>query len=150
MAASCAAKDDPDSVWPHFCPSKAAAYLYAILFGLTLLAHIVQAIIYRKGYSWVIAMGALWEVGCYIFRIQSINQPTKESWYTAWFVLILLAPLWINAYVYMALGRMVYNFTASARILRVKAWRFGLLFVLLDILYVINHWSKSPYRARAC
>lgn len=73
-------------------------------------------------------------MGCYIFRVLSINYPTDISFYTAWFLLILLAPLWINAYIYMVLGRMVYNFTASARILRVKAWRFGLYFVLLDIL----------------
>ena len=34
----------------------------------------------------------------------------------------------------MVMGRMVYNFTPSASILKVKAWRFGLYFVLLDIL----------------
>ena len=34
----------------------------------------------------------------------------------------------------MVLGRMVYNFTASAKILGLKAWRFGLYFVLLDII----------------
>ena len=34
----------------------------------------------------------------------------------------------------MVLGRMVYNFTASAKILDIKAWRFGLYFVLLDIV----------------
>ena len=36
----------------------------------------------------------------------------------------------------MVLGRMVYNFTSSAKILGVKAWRFGLYFVLLDIAFV--------------
>ena len=133
MAIHCPAKDDPNTNW-NFCPNEAASYLYAILFGFTLIVHIAQGIIHRKGYSWVVAMGALWETACYAFRIQSIHRPTEESWYTAWFVLILLAPLWINAYVYMALGRMVYNFTSSARILRIKAWRFGLYFVLLDIL----------------
>ena len=35
----------------------------------------------------------------------------------------------------MVLGRMVYNFTANAKILGVKAWRFGLYFVLLDIAF---------------
>jgi hypothetical protein len=133
MTAQCLAKDDPDSVW-DFCPNKAASYLYAVLFSLTLIAHIAQAIIHRKGYSWVVIMGALWEAACYAFRTHSIYEPTKESWYTVWFVLILLAPLWINAYVYMALGRMVYNFTTSAKILGIKAWRFGLYFVLLDIV----------------
>ena len=139
MTAHCQAKDDPNSQWPPFCPNKGAAYLYAILFALTFIAHVTQGIIYRKGYSWVVAMGALWEFGCYIFRILSINNPTNSSFYTVYFLLILLAPLWINAYVYMVLGRMVYNFTASARIMHVKAWRFGLIFILLDILYVLSN-----------
>ncbi|KAG8529744.1 uncharacterized protein KY384_005225 [Bacidia gigantensis] len=133
----CAARDDPDSKWPNFCPSTAAAYLYCILFALTLIAHITQSIIYRKGYSWVVAMSALWQFLAYAFRIVSIKNPTKTSWYSAWFILILLAPLWINAYVYMVLGRMVYNYTKSAKILGVKAWRFGLTFVGLDIVAFI-------------
>ena len=37
----------------------------------------------------------------------------------------------------MVLGRLVYNFTANAKILGVKAWRFGLYFVLLDIAFVL-------------
>lgn len=31
---------------------------------------------------------------------------------------------------------MVYNFTTRARIIGIKAWRFGLYFVLLDIVFV--------------
>ena len=147
MAAGCQAKDDPNSMWPSFCPSKGASIFYAVLFGLTVIAHITQAIIYRKGYSWVVIMGAAWEMGCYIFRTLSIGKPDNESFYTAWFLLMLLAPLWINAYVYMALGRMVYNFTSSARILKVKAWRFGLYFVLLDILYVFPTASSLPIQS---
>ena len=56
-----------------------------------------------------------------------------------------LAPLWINAYVYMVLGRMVYNFTTSAKILGVKAWRFGLYFVLLDIVFVLQSHPRATY-----
>ena len=33
----------------------------------------------------------------------------------------------------MVMGRMVYNFTPTASVFKVKAWRFGLIFVLLDI-----------------
>lgn len=33
----------------------------------------------------------------------------------------------------MVLGRMVFNFTTKAKILKINAWRFGLYFVLLDI-----------------
>ena len=44
----------------------------------------------------------------------------------------------------MVLGRMVYNFTTGAKILGVKAWRFGLYFVLLDIVFVLQI-SLSSY-----
>lgn len=44
----------------------------------------------------------------------------------------------------MVLGRMVYNFTSSAKILKFKAWRFGLYFVLLDIVaFVIQAAGAS-------
>jgi len=86
----CPAKDEPNSNW-SFCPNTAAAYLFAVLFGLTLVAHIAQGIIYRKGFSWVIAMAALWQTACYAFRIVSINQPTNSAWCSAWFILILVS-----------------------------------------------------------
>lgn len=89
----CPAQTDPNTAWPGFCPNSGAAYLYAILFGLTLTTHIVQSIIYRKGYSWVIAMGALWQTACYVFRILSIEYVTNDTYYTVWFVLMLVRPL---------------------------------------------------------
>ncbi|KAG8526875.1 uncharacterized protein KY384_008304 [Bacidia gigantensis] len=133
----CPAKDDPHSEWPRFCPAVGPAYLYTVLFGLTFLTHFVQAITYRKGYCWVITMGAIWQTAAYIFRVLSIQHITNETFYILWFVLILLAPLWTNAFVYMVLGRMVYNYTSTAKILGVKAWRCTLIFVLLDILAFI-------------
>lgn len=45
-----------------------------------------------------------------------------------------VSPIFTNAYAYMVMGRMVYNFTPSASVFKVKAWRFGLIFVLLDIV----------------
>ena len=87
---TCPAQADPNSQWPGFCPNKGAAYLFAVLFGLALLAHIIQAIVYRKGYSWVIAMGALWQLACYVFRILSIEHVTNELFYSAWFILMLV------------------------------------------------------------
>ena len=89
---SCPARTDPNTVWPAFCPNSGAAYFYVILFVLTLIAHIVQSIIYRKGYSWVIAMGALWEMSAYVFRILSIKHVANETFYSVWFILILVRP----------------------------------------------------------
>ena len=128
---TCPALSEPNSGW-SFCPNVGAAYFYAILFGLTMVTHFFQAIYYRKGYCWVITMSAVWQAATYAFRIYSIQNPTNEWPYVAWFVLILCAPLWTNAFVYMVFGRMVYNYTASKKHFGVKAWRFGLYFVLLD------------------
>ena len=80
----------PNTLW-DFCPSSAAAYLFTILFGLTMLVHLGQGIYHRKGYCWVITMGALWQTLTYIFRILSIQNPAALSEYAAWFVLILVS-----------------------------------------------------------
>lgn len=91
---NCPAQTDPNTQWPAggLCPNSGAAYFFAVLFGLALTAHIVQSIIYRKGYSWVIAMGALWQTVCYVFRILSIKYVANETYYTVWFVLMLVGP----------------------------------------------------------
>lgn len=124
---------DDKSVW-SFCPNLPAAYVFALLFAATLIGHIAQGIIHRKGYSWVVAMSALWQTGAYVFRIISIKNPTSNGPYMIYFILLQVAPLLINAYIYMVFGRMIFNFTADARIAKIKAWRFGLYFVLLDVL----------------
>lgn len=114
---TCPAVTDPDTLW-NFCPSVAAAYLLAVIFGLVTFAHIAQAIIYHKPYCWVICMSAVWQTAAYGFRIASIDNPSSVGAYSAWFILILVAPLWTNAFVYMVFGRMVYNYTATARLFK--------------------------------
>ena len=90
-----------------FCPSISAAYLFVVLFGLATIAHLVEGIIYRKSYSIVIVIAAGWQTAGFIFRVLSIDNPWSSGDYSGWFILILTGPLWINAYVYMCMGRMV-------------------------------------------
>lgn len=84
-----ALENEETTQW-SFCPSLPAAYLFAVLFGLTLCAHVGQAIYHRKGYSWVIITSALIQFLAYIFRIVSINTPDNETSYILWFVFILV------------------------------------------------------------
>lgn len=146
---------DPDKTTWNFCPNIAAAYLFAVLFVLTTGAHLVQAIIYRKGYSWVIITSGLLQIINYVARIVSIKNPNSDAALIVWFIAILvgnpeilhvvwlwmaksrqIAPLFTNAYVYMVMGRMVYNFIPSTTLAGVKAWRISLYFVLLDFVSV--------------
>lgn len=124
---------DKDVMW-EFCPNVSAAYIMAAAFTITLIAHISQGVIHRKGYSWVVSMSALWQAACYFFRVVSIRNPKSETPFIAWFILINIAPIWLNAYIYQVFGRVIFNFTDTARLAKIKAWRFGLYFVLLDIL----------------
>ncbi|KAJ4139238.1 hypothetical protein NW765_003137 [Fusarium oxysporum] len=79
-------------------------------------------------------MGAAWETIGFAFKtLGSRNQ--QNMTYLIWGQLFfLLAPLWINAFVYMAVARMVYFRMPDRKLLGIKAIRMTLLFVWLDII----------------
>jgi len=154
--ATCEAITNPNTVWPPMCPNIAAAYFYAVLFGLVFITHIVQMFWSRKPYCWVICVSAGMQTAAYILRVLSIQHVTNANYYTYWFILMMvsqvlqqsvlwrvtsrsptllpqIAPIWTNAFAYMVMGRMVYNFTHTASVFKLPAWHFGLLFVLLDV-----------------
>lgn len=95
-----------------YVPSFAAAVLFCALFGLTLLAHSVQAYMFRKvciflrpkkdklytnylpqRFCWVIIMGALWELAAMVLRALLTRHQNVVAYYTPSFLLMLLAPL---------------------------------------------------------
>ncbi|KAM0263964.1 hypothetical protein ACHAQJ_000999 [Trichoderma viride] len=131
------------SMW-DFSPSLGASIAFLIFFVITTVVHLGQAIYYKKKYCWVVVMSGVWQVLTYIFRTVSIQKPDSFNYYAAWFVLILIAPLWTNAFVYMVFGRMVWNYTENRRLWRIKAPHFGLVFVLLDILsFVVQVYGAA-------
>lgn len=83
-------------------------------------------------------MGGLWETAAFVIRILAVENQSSQGLYTPQFVLILIAPLWINAFDYMVLGRMVHYFLPGCRILGFKPQRMALVFVLLDITYEVS------------
>jgi hypothetical protein len=126
--------NDPNSLW-LYCPSYGAAIAFSVLYGLATLIHTAQAFHHRKPFAWVLIMGALWETTGYICRTLSVTQQLNESFYTLQQIFIILAPLWINAFVYMCIGRMVHCFlpVREDKVFGIRARRITLLFVLGDI-----------------
>ncbi|KAK9369491.1 RTA1 like protein-domain-containing protein [Lipomyces kononenkoae] len=120
-----------------YFPSFGAAILFSILFGLTLICHAVQGYIYKKKYTWVIMMGALWEFLAFIFRTLLTRNQSSVGYDTAHVILFLVAPLWINAFLYMTLGRLIYFFIPDHRLSGISAQRYGTVFVCLDIIAFI-------------
>ncbi|KAL1862604.1 hypothetical protein VTK73DRAFT_6731 [Phialemonium thermophilum] len=133
---SCKALTTPDTMW-NFCPSLAASILFLVLFALTTLAHLAQAVYHRRPYCWVIVMSGALQVVTYVFRTVSILTPASFGDYAAWFVLILIAPLWTNAFVYMVFGRAVWSYRDDGRVWGLSARLFGIVFVALDIVALI-------------
>jgi RTA1 like protein len=129
----CYPTDDPDAFWAY-CPSFGAAITFSCFFGLVSIAHIIQAVVYKKPFSWVLIMGSFWECGGYVFRSLGVTAQKNEGWATTQSLLILLAPLWINAYVYMLLGRMVHFFLNKRKVYGIKAKHFTWIFVSLDVV----------------
>ncbi|KUJ14207.1 uncharacterized protein LY89DRAFT_736254 [Mollisia scopiformis] len=148
MTTTCAATQPHNgkkSVW-DFCPSKPAAYLFVVLFALTTLGHLVQTIYHRKPYCFVLVISGLLQVATFVFRLISIEHPSSSGAYAAYFVL-MIAPLFTNAVVYMVMGRMTWNFIPDAKLYNVTAWRFGTLFVILDIFALFVQLSGASSAA---
>lgn len=140
---TCKALTTPDTMW-SFCPNMGASVFFILVFAATTGIHIYQAYRYRKPYSWVIIMSSIWQFLTYIFRSLSIQNPASFGNYAAWFVLILVAPLWTNAYSYMVFGRLVWNYTPDRKVWGLRAIRFGAVFVVLDIIaFVIQVYGAA-------
>jgi RTA1 like protein len=129
------AVSDPNNQW-KYCPSYPAAITFAVLFGLTSCLHIFQAWHYRKSFCWVLIMGALWEFTSLVTRVISINDPTNKSVSQTTFVFLILAPMWINAFDYMVLGRMIYFYLPEKALARIPGRRLAVYFVCADITCV--------------
>jgi hypothetical protein len=130
----------PQCLNPHdpnanflYCPSTGAAVTFSVLFALTFTAHIAQAFIYKKRFCWVIIMATLWETTGFILRVLATQHQASVGFATPSQLLILLAPLWINAFAYMILGRMIHFYLPDQKVWGIKAKRLTLIFVLLDI-----------------
>ena len=130
----CLAHDDPNRIF-DYCPSFGASIAASVLFGVITITHIYLAAKHRKPFCWVLIMAALWETSGYAIRSYNITRQAESGVNTAQFLLILLAPLWVNAFVYMTLGRMIHFFLPEGedRIFGVRARRVTKMFVWFDV-----------------
>jgi hypothetical protein len=118
-------------------PSYSAAIAFSVLFCTLTLAHTVLAFTFRKRFCWVIIMASAWESAAFILRALGSHNQQSETFAIASQLFFLLAPLWINAFVYMTAGRLIYFLHPEKKIWRIKAISLGKWFVWLDIFSFI-------------
>ncbi|KAK2061766.1 RTA1 domain-containing protein [Colletotrichum caudatum] len=121
------------AIWNYY-PNFVAAVVFTGLFALLTAVHIWQAARHKKRWCWVIIMASIWETLAFVFRAASSKQQQSDGVYLVFQIFILLAPIWVNAFAYMTLGRMIYFFHPSRSLLRIPAPTFAAIFVGLDII----------------
>lgn len=125
-------EDACNAQWAY-SPSFGAAIALSILFAMLTIAHTTFAITYRKGFCWVIIMAATWETVGFALRAAAAHDQQNGAIAIGSQLFFLLAPLWINAFVYMTAGRLIYTFHPNKAIWGIKAISLGKWFVWLDI-----------------
>ncbi|KAI1453007.1 RTA1 like protein-domain-containing protein [Annulohypoxylon moriforme] len=121
------------ALWDYY-PSFSAAMVFTFLFGLLTIAHLYQSIIYRKKFCWVIVMASFWETMAYLLRTVSTRYQSNTAIYLIFQIFILLSPLWVNAFAYMVLGRMIYFFAPSHEVFGIPAPTLAAAFVTFDFV----------------
>jgi hypothetical protein len=81
-----------NSLW-NYSPSFAGAIIMSVIFGILSLVHLIQMIVYKKWFCWVIAMGAAWECAGFVLRAAAAKNQASMAFAIVSQLLILLAPL---------------------------------------------------------
>ncbi|KAK8091781.1 hypothetical protein PG997_002142 [Apiospora hydei] len=125
----------------NFDPKFEPAVAVAILFGIFTLIHLVLGIAYRKKFSWVLIMGATWETISFVLHALGSKDQQNIAYASAAQILFLLAPLWINAFVYMTFTRAAWYYhyppEAQRRLLGIPITALTKIFVWADVLAFI-------------
>jgi hypothetical protein len=124
--------DACNALWVYF-PNFTAAVAFSVLFGILTIAHLAQAILYRNGICWVIIMAALWETCAYAFRALGSKSQQSSGIATVAQILVLVAPIWVNAFAYMVFARVVHFYSPTRKVWFFSPTVLALIFVTLDM-----------------
>ena len=125
--------DACNALWVYF-PNFAAAVAFSILFGILTIVHLTQAVVYRNGFCWVVITASLWEMGAYAFRALGSKNQQSSGIATVAQILVLVAPIWVNAFAYMVFARMVHFYSPTRKVWFLSPSILALVFVTLDIV----------------
>ncbi|KAF2148144.1 hypothetical protein K461DRAFT_211411, partial [Myriangium duriaei CBS 260.36] len=122
-----------DAYYNYF-PNFDAAVAFSVFFGIVLVTHIGQAFVHRTGYAWVIVMACLWEFMSYATRALGSKNQQNLGIAISTQLLVLLAPLWVNAFAYMVFARIVHFYSPTKKVWFISPSSLAFIFVTLDIV----------------
>ncbi|KAJ5715765.1 uncharacterized protein N7483_012946 [Penicillium malachiteum] len=131
-------------VYYYYNPSEAAACIFVVLFGLSALMHFYQLIRTRTWFMIPFLIGGILETIGYVGRLLSgIQAPDfTEGPYVIQSTLILIAPAFLAASIYMTLGRIILMVEAE-KLAVIKFKWLTAIFVCGDVLSFLMQASGA-------
>ncbi|PYH48661.1 RTA1 domain-containing protein [Aspergillus saccharolyticus JOP 1030-1] len=128
----------------YYAPSSAAAGIFVVLFGLSTLLHLYQL---ARTHSWSMipfVIGGILETIGYVGRLLSAQQSPDftQGPYIIQSALILIAPAFLAASIYMTLGRIIRMVHAEQHAVIRLSWMTK-IFVLGDVLSFLMQASGA-------
>ncbi|KAH8775981.1 RTA1 like protein-domain-containing protein, partial [Hyaloscypha sp. PMI_1271] len=128
-----------------YYPSFTAALAFSVIFGMLTIAHIAQAALFKTKFCWVIIMGSIWETISFTARAISTRNQQNEWIQLISELFVLLAPLWVNAFAYMLLARMIHFYLPIHSIFSIPASVLAIAFVTLDFISFVIQLVGGSY-----
>ncbi|KAJ5718671.1 RTA1-domain-containing protein [Penicillium malachiteum] len=135
-------------VYYYYNPSEAAACIFVVLFGLSTLMHFYQLVRTRTWFMIPFLIGGILETIGYVGRLLSGIQARDftEGPYVIQSTLILIAPAFLAASIYMTLGRIILMIDAE-KLAVIKFKWLTAIFVCGDVLSFLMQASGTYYLA---
>ncbi|KAF4499193.1 Rtm1p [Fusarium agapanthi] len=122
-----------DNVYEFYRPSKILALVACVVFAVFSFVHLGYVSRYRKHFCFVLVIGGLFEVAGLGARIYSTDHLRDQGAYGTQTLLILLAPIFFSAAIYMFLGRIIRATEHTDLSIIRTAW-LSKFFVIADVL----------------
>ncbi|PSN66651.1 hypothetical protein BS50DRAFT_676411 [Corynespora cassiicola Philippines] len=131
------------AIWP-FHPNFQVNLAIAVVFGLLTVAHTAQALLYRKRFCWTMVMAGMWETVAFVLRTLGAKDGRVIPYYVVSTVLFILAPLWINAFLFMLCSRCITASLQDAKVYGIRSSWLTKLFVGADVIcFVIQAYGSG-------
>ncbi|KAL9011198.1 MAG: hypothetical protein Q9173_003936 [Seirophora scorigena] len=91
-----------------YTPSFALCILAIVLFAISCLGHLLQLVRYKTWFFSPLALACFLETVGYIFRsLSSKNDPYHIIWFVVQYFMIVVAPVFVSASIYVCINRLI-------------------------------------------
>ncbi|EGE84560.1 parasitic phase-specific protein PSP-1, variant [Blastomyces dermatitidis ATCC 18188] len=125
---------DIENSYYGYRPTRSANIAFAVIFGVSFLAYVVQAFTSRRflGFSIAMVLGTLCELIGYIGRILMYDNPWAQNPFMVQICCLTIGPAFLAAGIYFCLSRIVTTFGRENS--RIPAVWYPRIFIPCDIL----------------